>query len=338
MGTQFSFRGLKALLCLCGTLFTASLLAEPFVITDRVGFNGAMNTAADAIEAEINTGFMAPTNRSGFLEASAKAATSGTSTLLADRASRPSLFSVSVGGQATYQGDLTDLSGAGTNQLPPVGVGGQASVLIGIPGSNLGIKRLSRMTFFLSGGGANVAQEGVRFQMFNLGLNASYQLVPEVGAAILGRWGGIRVLSGLNYANAELSYGGKVTANSGSLAVDMDVDLRLKTSNFWMPFEVSTSLQLFYLFNVYGGGAVDVNIGSANFAGISTGPVVTGLGGSSASAQLNLDDGTSAKTDFATARAFVGAQFSLWMVRVGAEYTVKSNSAKAVGAYVKLAL
>jgi len=322
-----------------GMLVQTVASAALFTITDRVGFNSAMDTAADAIESQVNDGFLANANRQTFLDGMGKAVTSGTASISADRGARPRLVFASIGAQVGFQGELDKLNSADANSLPPLGVGGQAAVIVGIPGTILAPKKFERLSFYLSGGSLNLSTNNVSFKMFNLGLTGAYQVIPEFGPGLLARWGGVRFLTGLTYASGSVGYGGRVTqSDSSGMSVDMNIDLRVENKNFSIPLEVSTSLQLLYIFNIYAGGGVDFNFGSAKFAGVSSGPVTTGVPGTSATAVLDLDDGSFGATTKAVGRAFAGAELNFWAMRIGAEFMMLGNSSKAASLHVRVGL
>jgi hypothetical protein len=316
----------------------------------------AFNAAADSIESSINNGFLSQSSQQGFATSLAKADTSDTSSLLADRASNPDRFSVGLVGQGNFYMQ-NGSSASADNQLPQLGAGAQAGLVVGVRASSLGISNLGfldgkRLMFFLNGMTFSTSVSGVSASFTNIGFNALYDLVSPRSAVVIG-WGGLKFLTGFNYATSTVTYSGSISQSastsfsgqSANVNVDMSYDIGVTSTDFYIPLELSTNFSILYLFTVYLGGAADLNFGSAHLTGGGSGPITstatTNLGVNnlfSGTASLNLNDGVVGNPSSVAVRGFAGVQFNLFLLKVGVEGTVMESGTKSAAAFLRLAL
>jgi hypothetical protein len=316
----------------------------------------AFNAAADSVVSSVNNGFLSQSSQQGFANALADADTSDTSALLADRASNPDRFSLGVAAEGAFY-QQNGWSSNANNQLPQLGAGAQLALVLGVRASNLGISQLGpldgkRLMLYLNGMSFSTKVSGVSASFFNIGLNAQYDVISPRSVVLVG-WGGLKFLTGLNYATSTVTYSGKIQQSAGvgfsgqtaTVSVDMDYNVGVTSSDFYIPLELSTNFNLLYLLTVYFGGAADLNFGSAHLTGTGSGPIsstsTTSLGVNnlfSGTASLNLDDGVSGHPSLVAVRGFAGLQVNVLLLKAAVEGTVLGNGAKAVAVIFRLAL
>lgn len=340
----------------------------PFLITNRTSdLNSgvpaeaamlqAFNATADVIESTINNGFLKESDRQSFADSLAKAGASPTAGFIADRSTNFSKFSVGGGAHGGFFWEGSATSSNANNQIPKLGASLQGALVFGIRGNllgggNVGPFDLKRLGIFVSTATGSVSQSGVTASIFNLGINFTYDLVPSRGL-LLARWNGLKFLTGFNYATNSLTYSGKISQNSSTTVsgqtatVDLNMDYTIGAKNkiFYVPLEVSTGVQILYLFTVYAGGAMDLNFGTSSLIGTGSGPIAATGSSSfgaanlfSGTATLNLDDGTNGHPSTATMRGFLGVGLNLWVFHLDVQGSVMSGGAKAGALVGRIAL
>lgn len=335
--------------------------AEIFQIKDRASdlnssvpaeaaLLSALHALADSVEDTVNNGFLDAASRQAFADSLAKSGVSPTSSLMADRSSDVDDRVLGVAAQVNLYSPTGTYSTTINNSLPAFSGSGQASVLIGIPASNLGLSKSKRLAFYLSGFAYSLNMSGIGVNLMNVGFAARYQLVPALGSKFVLKWSGINLLAGLSYSTNRLDYSATLSQSSttsvgGSPAVvsaNLQYTVGVQSHNLVIPIELSTGFRLFYLFSIYGGGAVDINVGSSGLVGTASGPITATYSGPisvpnlfSGTAELNLDDGTASTPSVFAARGFIGAGLELGLFGVSAEYAMYASGAMGVSTMVR---
>ena len=272
------------------------------------------------MESTINNGFLSDASQNTFATAMAKANTSSTSSLIADRSSNPTSWLSSLGLQGAFNSTTGSLptSSSTDNSLPSFGAAVHSSLVVGVSASKLGIKKLGpfdpkRTLLMLNGMLFRKTVADVSLSFFNVGLNAQYKLVTPKGKSVLLQWGGLDFLTGFNFQSLSADYSSTISqattqdveSETAQIQVDMDYTLGVKSIDFFVPLEISTNIRFLYLFTLYAGASADFNFGSSKLTGSATGPIsatysepVPGVDNLySATGSLNLDGGVSQSPD-----------------------------------------
>lgn len=329
----------------------------PFLITNRSASNpvieAAFNSIADELVTSVNSSIFTENNQALFADGMAGANSSGNTAVIADRASEPTLVSVTGGAQINVFGvnSLASVSFANTNSLPSVGAGVHAAATVGVrPGlfglGKLGPIDLSRLKIYATFLSMDLSLgSSASFAASAYGLNLQYKVVPSVGMSFLAKWGGIDFLTGVNYISNRVGYSGTLTqsqtSGTSTMSFDFDYNLGVQSKVTYIPLEVSTSAQVLYLFTVYGGAAADLNFGSSGLTGGGSGDVTAtenlSASGYTAEAVLDFDTyGYKAKPSLVNTRGFVGGQLNLSLIKIGGEATFATSGNTSIGFYGRI--
>lgn len=213
-----------------------------------------------------------------------------------------------------FIGDLT----GGSGSLTDVGLGAQASAVIGVnPGVFLKDKiwfiEPDRARVYLSFLSMSREFSGVSTEFSNFGLVASYKIIPEKSLGMnLFKWGGVDILSGIKYSTFTGTFSidleeieateGIATATVAAAPVNISAD----STNFSIPIEASTSFRAFYILNLTTSLGADLNFGSTSGSGTYD-TTVTATG--SATGEASLDVGSDSTPTLANLRASLGMNF-----------------------------
>ncbi len=158
------------------------------------------------------------------------------------------------------------------------GVGVGLAVNIGVNAGFFGLKPLGRDFYFnvklLKAGLPSFLEKmsGVEADFMTFGVGANYQLVPGLGLlGGLASWRGVSVGSGLlvnqNTSTMILDQGfaeARAQIDTVNLSLDPGVTLGFDTTVYTVPFEVTTSVQLFYVLNLSLGTGLDFHFGQSD--------------------------------------------------------------------------
>ncbi|MFZ5627800.1 MAG: Lsa36 family surface (lipo)protein [Spirochaetota bacterium] len=307
----------NTLLLLISTLLSANAVSAG--ISLNVTTTDA--TATALLQAEIDKQFQVP-NMTNFLKSMSNAQSITSKGQGVSYATEHSLFVVGGGFGLGLSGDVA--SGfESKGGLPPVGLGAQGSFMAGLslsklPVPALGPIDLKRVTLFINYFGISndslVSSLSIKANTF--GMHAQYKVIEgkNIGGIGILNWGGIAFTTGFNVSSNSLTYkvGQSITANSGSLSYtwtpNSNSTLALESNAFSIPFEISTSVRLLYVFSIFAGAGIDLNFGKSSVAANLNGPI-TGTGGVTGSASLT---GTEEQgPTFGHLRFFAGPQLNL---------------------------
>jgi len=243
-------------------------------------------------------------------------------------ATEQSLFVVGInGGVGINNTGSSGFDFKGNGGLPGIGVGIQASGMVGIslsklPLPSLGPIDLKRFTVFVNffSYSNDSAIDSLTAKTNTFGLHLQYKLIDgkNLGGIGILNWGGVALTTGFDVSSNNLNYkiGQTIsTPVSGSTVTwtpNAASSLSLDSSVFTIPIEISTSVRVLYVLSLFGGVGVDINSGKtsigANMDGIisSTGTVTNANAGN---AQLNINE--SSRPSVGQARFFIGPQLNL---------------------------
>lgn len=255
----------------------------------------AVNTLASALKTDVETR-LNQLNFAPFVSRSATAGAAAARATSVDHASFIKLFSLTAAGSGAITGfdgfkALGKASMIDNNiengQAPNYGVAPGVSAMLGFNFGALNLRHFgyfnpNRLQLYVSAMHFNLTYNGdeVRATSSNFGAHVKYQLFEP--ASLVGntmvRWGGLNVATGLTWASTDLAFhtslpsGNQVQttqvqigttsqtiALNGMWTGDADINARMRA--YTVPIEVSSFLQLAYLFTLFGGLAMDLNFG-----------------------------------------------------------------------------
>lgn len=212
-----------------------------------------------------------------FLRLSANAQNMLSKGIGADYASQPKgfLFGMAVSGAFDAgNSDIDDLQAidfADFERAVPIGVGAQASLMLGYNFTEQGAPWL---TLYLSGLGFPLEIDEYNGTFYNVGFHSQFKLVKGAGKSSL-RWGGFDFTTGVEFSEMILR-ARRAIETSTPLGGGVDLvtrsapdqtELRLRQTALSFPFEVTTSTRLAYFLGLYGGIGVDLQAGGAELSG-----------------------------------------------------------------------
>ncbi len=209
------------------------------------------------------------------------------------------------------------------NQIRGVGI--QPSALLGI---NLGLfdlpsigpVDLKRLKVFLNIGAYDKKSDSLSFKTKNFGIHFRYKWKDPI-MTVPGRmlyWTGVDFTTGFESQSLELTIAEaqnqSFTYGIYTATVSGTVRAGVKSQTMSIPFEISTGVQLGYIFTLYGGAGVDYNTGSAEATVGSVAPINLNPNVATLTGSLNL--GQKSSPDAFGARLFTGLQFNLPFLKV----------------------
>ncbi|MEM6366866.1 MAG: hypothetical protein AAF851_01050 [Myxococcota bacterium] len=167
--------------------------------------------------------------------------------------------------------DLQSISFADFERAVPVGVGAQASLMLGYNFTEQGAPWL---TLYLSGLGFQLGIDEYDGDFYNVGFHSQFKLLKPLGRKTL-LWGGLDFTTGIEFSEMILRAERAIETNTAlgegvSLLTSSSPDeteLRLRQTALTFPFEVTTSARIAYFLGLYGGIGVDVQLGGAELSG-----------------------------------------------------------------------
>ncbi|MCX6827442.1 MAG: hypothetical protein NTV06_09320 [candidate division Zixibacteria bacterium] len=122
-----------------------------------------------------------------------------------------------------------------------------------------------------------------------IGAGVNYTLIKPKSGSFLFKWRGLSVGSGLIYHTSKVTYKLELdpltedfTASSGiydidgQVVIDPSVNLEVNVKTLTVPFDITTSAQALWLFNLTLGAGLDFNLGKTDILLISNGSVTIG--------------------------------------------------------------
>ena len=326
-----------------------------------------LTTLVQSLKADVEAR-LAPLNFSPYLKATANASALSAKAAPVDHATAFRIFSLSLGAGAGISGlgDLVSLKHPSTisthienGTAPRFGVAPEASALLGI---HLGAFHLPKYKYFdfnrvevyvnifrlRLGGGSKSWAVGAS----NYGAHAKYQIL--LGRALaphgLVRWHGLNVITGLSYTGQSLQFHTNLASSTQSQTMTYQgqqltttatysgsAQLRANMSNFTIPLEAATSLELVRVLTVYGGAGLDFNIGRASLGATATAPVNVSVAGPQGGAGTvvsrptpRLNYALVRRPDPVDIRGFLGLQLGYAVASVFAQIAADSSKTVAL--------
>jgi len=330
------------------------------------------STLKTDIESRLNKLDFGPlVSRSATAHAAAARATS------VDHASFIKMFSLTAAGSAAVTGfdGLKALSNPsqisddiGNSIAPNFGIGAGASAMLGFNFGALHLPRLrffnpNRLQLYVSAMYINLTYNGddVLAKTQNYGAHVKYQLFApgNITANTLVRWGGLNVASGLTWAGTDLGFHlslpsgdseqtapiavGPVTENLNLRGVwTGDAQLNAQMRAYTVPVEVSSFLQMLYVFTLFGGVAMDLNFGHMQMDASARAPLTISASrpGSTTSVDVLTPNPTlnyllKKSPVHIDGRAFLGLQLNAGVVAVYAQGMIDTSQTVMASAGVR---
>ncbi len=330
-----------------GIAILGGLVAPPskafqLAITNRVvtppGDATLLNALADSLESQFNSSLASVGTQENFLRQVGNAnAMSGRAFLSPGAliANRDFFFAYGFGSGLSL-GEGASLSQGITtppNQLPPVGLGAKGGFTFGVSGKKfpkLFSLDASRVMVFASFSTMDLSSwigRRIALQSHHGSLGLSYQYYLPQNWTPLIRFNGFRISSGLSYANLDIRYSTpfQLTEQSGptSMSWSGTVDLGVNSDVWSLTNEVTTGFRLFWIWNLYAGIGIDLNVGSSNLTGTSSGPVTASQFSGTA---VVTGAPESAAPSWVQTRAIFGTQFDLGPIGIFGQFTLSTPS------------
>lgn len=217
-----------------------------------------------------------------FLKSAGTSNAAATRGMGVDTVSRYSLLSVTAQGGIGSVEQSGGGDDSGTNTLPNAGVGAQAALTVSAPAKVWGLQKVLGLPGDRVDLGFNAMKLSIKslkhaqFDFMAVGMGASYRWI-QGSNGWLGRWEGIRLTTGLEFAHEKLTYDRAITAkanfNGYSMKYDTTLGLNLTSNVFTVPFEVTSGVTLLKFLTFVLGFGVDANFGSTNLKGGVGGPI-----------------------------------------------------------------
>ncbi|RME92334.1 MAG: hypothetical protein D6767_03440 [Candidatus Hydrogenedentota bacterium] len=292
----------------------------------------------NTLDADVETSIPADT-QTNFLKSMASSGVGASRGLGLDYASNPDIFTVGFGLGAGTTG-LTDLinGNVAENALPSFGAAAGMSAVVGLNARRVGLKdfwkiKTNRLNLYLNVMSYSLNVDKFRFSTFSLGAHGQYKIIPQ--KAILPfkmlHWGGVDVSTGFDYLSMEVLFQNKYsftevdTSNPPyTTKIRWDVTGRVgaDTGVFTIPIEASTNLQFLYIFTLFGGLGLDLNLGSTSSIADVGGDfsyIVSNAGTVQAEViggNATLDLSETQHPPIVDLRAFAGIQMNIWALKL----------------------
>jgi hypothetical protein len=320
--------------------------AEPFQIINRkygnlptMGYD-AIDLAFDQLAASINSN-LPDIDVTNYLQGIANALTLSSQSVGSDYSTpfKVGMLGANLGvgfdlGDKTYEQLAKEGLDLGSTSA---GIAAQASILVGMSLESVkykpwGLTNLKNTRAYLNFFAYEREVEKILLEFRSVGLMVHYNAIrpKRVGRGIL-RWGGIDLGAGLKYNALKLETSVSQTESQstsivgvGTVTTSFNGKLTLGASsyNFSIPVEVSSSVRLFWIWSVFAGAGLDINLGQTKSVTRISGPInVSGTGLEGVQADAFLDLGQTRSPTVANARIFLGTGVEVIAVNLYAQVT-----------------
>ena len=187
---------------------------------------------------------------------------------------------------------------------------------------------LKKTKLFLNFMKGSVSQEvggyDLGFDIFSLSLKGMTKIKKaEKFKSYFFRWGGIDLLSGLEYNNIKLTNGIPIdqtlttptAVGNATTTLDGTLTLGLESKVLSIPFEVSTSAEFFTLLNIFWGLGGDINLGNGQGTSSSNSDVEVQVNGITSTSKAYLNVGGSSAPSIGNLRWFFGLNVNFWKMK-----------------------
>jgi hypothetical protein len=334
--------------------------AGVFRITNRQ-YGNLDSNALPAVQTEIDNAFnlmeqqvntqLSQFDASNYLQGVANSTALASNGITHDSANRFRYFLFSIGGGVAA--DLSDSSGVSSNSDVNnfSGLSGTYQMTFGFRSTLFRIPKFwviepERLKIYFGVASQKFKKDQLDFNFSTYSLMFQYRFFYDYRLAWgLFRWGGVQLTTGIKSSHLKILYTesfnktqtqnlsapGNPTLN---MAFNATAQLGAETSATTIPVDVSSSIGLFYLFDLYAGVGTDINAGTTksiiSAPGSVTATETSGTLGTM-SGDIEFDLGESAKSQSFVTRSFVGAALDFRIFSVGIQYTkAVSNSTQGV--------
>lgn len=279
----------------------------------------ALEATASALEVQFND-TLATADSEQFLTQVGNANAMATRSILSPGTAEPSnRFGASFNVNWAVAGGMNVNPNA--NSLPPVGVAAQSGFTVGANGdyiklfNGLDPKRVMyHLSFYKVNIGSYFPRSGITSNALQVSTGLSYQLYPRRNWLPGIDFNGIHLSSSFSLGQFSASYTTPFNLSSAGISMNSDVTMTVDSTVVSFSNEATVGIRLFYLFDFFTGIGMDVNVGSTNLTGVSSGGAVSatdgaGVVGYSADAEVSGDAGSAAPTT-AQLRLIAGTQFN----------------------------
>lgn len=309
----------------------------------------SIRTQFEKIQNQVNDSLPA-VDGERYANGMANSAVLSTKGLASDYAANIKIFSLGFSGGAAFDPGDTTLAGGDPKKYS--GVAATLSFMMGlnlgiIPGiPKIGPVDLSKGVLFFNIFSMDIPSvitdrvPNLSGNFTTFGLNLRYKVIPGMDYLMgLFGWGGIDITSGLNYTKMkvqfEKDFQEKVTQNNinstgynfvGNFTGTGRVGPNL--SVFTIPVDISTSATVLWVFQLYTGLGVDLNLGSSDMAaGIDDGKIYGKVGNNAhitGDAKLKL--GGESGPDALSLRLFAGLQYDFKVLNTFSQFNYSPTS------------
>ncbi|MBF0208830.1 MAG: hypothetical protein HQK53_18355 [Oligoflexia bacterium] len=318
-------------------------------ISGIAAIKSQIDTVFQTLENDVNTKLPDTSGSDSYLRGMSDAGVIALKGLGVDYASDPDVFVVGVGAGAGVDvgnNSFSDLISGKVNANHFRGFGAQLSLMGGInlgifPLPTMGIFDPKKLSLFMNVWKMSIPKLGSNLtgKLSNFGMHAQYKILGGMSFPFFFRWGGIDITTGLDVASMDLTYiqdlnkstqqtitvtsiPGLSTNPQLTATYAGQVKAGAKVSEWTVPIEVSSNVQLLYFLTFFGGLGMDLNGGkstaNANVGGNVTAGDSTGyINGINATTTLDL--GREGKPRSMNARWFAGTQLNFWLVKLYAQ-------------------
>ncbi|MBL7714134.1 MAG: hypothetical protein JNL01_01625 [Bdellovibrionales bacterium] len=345
------------------SLFAAptSVDAATFVIVDRApvpGFEAqepAASALADALEVLVGA-LIPPTTSARFLAQTGNATTASSKALFGDAQSEPQKFSVQLSASGAVSAETLDQANAsgGSNSVPRRGIAALPGLSLTMPGRSLSFlppkigfldrdQSLFTLNFMTLSIGPVARNVSLGMTTFGVGFQTDFKPASD-GKPYLFRWTGVQLSSGLQYSHLSATFStpfSQSTSGSGlNMSWEAQANVGAKSDIVSVPTTLTTGIRFLYLFHLYTGFGLDLNVGSTRMSGVTSGPITT-LSGSTpvytGTGVLDLAGDSKAPT-FLTTRFILGSMLHLGPVKLFGQVAASNPKVGAMTLGLKVAI
>ena len=231
------------------------------------------------------------------------------------------LFGPSLGAGVDVGGyELGDLLSGDVKGKNLRGLGATPSLLLGLNFATLGFKNYKRWKLFLNFGHLNLSPKKTNIKMMNYGLHVRYLLFSPTAfySKYLLRWNGLNISTGVRSQTLSVDFtetkSEDFTASGQTANLSGDIKAKVEAKTLSIPLEISSGIQLFYLFTLFAGVGADYHTGSAEGTAGGDLPITTSIPASQLTGVIRL--GQKASPESFSTRAFAGLQINLPAVKL----------------------
>lgn len=253
-----------------------------------------------------------------FLRALADSQSFASNGLGVDYSGRMSTALLGVGTTTTLRLSNESVGGLGNGQL----IRRMVNTVSVMAGGNLGFIGQERISLFGNFFQTTTKSDALQTHLTNYGLHAQLKSIGARGLHVGDiAWGGVDVTVGLAYSKLVMSIPGQIEARFPLVSEPIKLGvvfagtgrLRLESTTLRLPFEISSGFQMGRWLSLFGGGGIDMQLGSnsLNILLNSTLDVEDASGNRLRLADIYIEARDDTRPNLGKFRVFGGAQFNV---------------------------